>query len=69
MIICNLSTLLGKRKMSQSELARITGIRNATISALYHDKWKRIETDQMNVLCEALRCTPGELFSYEPDIK
>ena len=37
MIRILLSTRLGERRMTQSELARATGIRSQTINELYHD--------------------------------
>ncbi|MGG4156888.1 MULTISPECIES: helix-turn-helix domain-containing protein [Bacteria] len=63
MIKINISEWLGKKKMTQKELATITGIRPATISAFYHETVKRIEIDQMDALCEAFDCEPGDLFT------
>ena len=37
MIRILLSTRLGERRMTQSDLARVTGIRSQTINELYHD--------------------------------
>lgn len=37
MIRIMLSTRLGERRMTQSELARATGIRSQTINEMYHD--------------------------------
>ena len=67
MIKINVSELMGRHKMSQKELAELTGIRPATISALYHEEIKRIEIAQINSLCTALKCTPGELFTFVED--
>lgn len=61
------SDLLGKHKMTQRELADKTGIRPATISALYHETIKRIEIEQIAKLCEVFNCQPGDIFSYERD--
>lgn len=61
------SDWLGKRKMTQKQLAEMTGIRPATISAMWHGKAKRIEFWQMNELCKAFNCQPGDLFEYVPD--
>jgi len=63
------SDLLGKHKMTQKELADKTGIRPATISALYHETIKRIEIEQIEKLCEVFNCQPGDIFSYESDKK
>ena len=61
------SDLLGKHKMTQRELADKTGIRPATISALYHETIKRIEIEQIAKLCEVFNCQPGDIFSYVGD--
>jgi putative transcriptional regulator len=63
------SDYLGKLKMTQKQLADITGIRPATISALYHETIKRIEIDHIEKLCDALGCTAGELIEYRPKQK
>lgn len=61
----HVSDWLGKKKMTQKELADLTGIRPATISAMYHETIKRIEVDQIVALCKAFNCHPGELFTIE----
>lgn len=63
----HVSEWLGKKKMKQSDLAELTGIRPATISAMYHETIKRIETEQITALCKAFGCQPGDLFTYEED--
>lgn len=67
MIINNLSTLLGKCRMTQSELAKKTGIRPATINELYHDIARGISFEQLDRLCEVLNCTTSDLFEYTPN--
>lgn len=59
-----ISDWLGKKKMTQKELSDLTGIRPATISALYHDKTKRIEVEHLDKLCEVFNCQPGDLVEY-----
>lgn len=58
------SEWLGKKKMTQKQLAEITGIRPATISSLYHETTKRIDVEHIEKLCEAFDCQPGDLFIY-----
>lgn len=58
------SDMLGSHKMSQKNLSDKTGIRPATISALYHETVKRIEIEHMEKLCTAFNCQPGDLFEY-----
>ncbi|MED4903975.1 helix-turn-helix domain-containing protein [Parageobacillus thermoglucosidasius] len=63
----HISEWLGKKKWTQKQLSEITGIRPATISALYHETIKRIEIEQINELCKAFNCQPGDLMTYVPD--
>ena len=46
MIRILLSTRLGERRMTQSELARATGIRSQTINELYHDFAERVNPER-----------------------
>ncbi len=64
MIKIKISELLGRHKMTQKALADATGIREATISNLYHEVTKRIEIEHIDKLCEALHCQVGDLFEY-----
>lgn len=65
MIKINVSEWLGKKKMTQKQLAERTEIRPATISALYHETVKRIEIEHIEKLCEVFDCQPGDLFEYK----
>ena len=49
MIRILLSTRLGERRMTQSELARVTGIRSQTINELYHDFAERVNLDDLDL--------------------
>ena len=66
MVIVHLSRLLGERKLSQADLARMTGIRPNTISDLYHDIVDRVSLDALDRICEALDCSLGELLERVP---
>lgn len=65
MIINNLSTIMGKRRIKISTLHERTGISRSTLTKLYYDKTKMIELSTIDKLCLALDVTPGELFEYE----
>ena len=67
MIRIMLSTRLGERRMTQSELARATGIRSQTINEMYHDFSDRVNLDALDLICEALDCTLSDLLIYEPN--
>lgn len=62
MIRVNLSKLLGERKMKQADLAKITGIRPATINDLYHELAERISLEHLDLICEALQCELSDLL-------
>jgi len=62
MVKCNLSQLMGIKKVRIIDVARATGISRNMISALYYDKAKRIDFDAMEKLCLYFECPPGELF-------
>lgn len=57
-----LSEILGRKRMSQLQLSKETGIRYPTISALYHEKAKRIEFSHLLKICSVLNCTPADLL-------
>jgi len=67
MIKIKLSDLLGKHKMNQKTLSRLTNIRPATISKMYYEETKRIDISQINNICKALDCEVSDLFEYVPD--
>ena len=67
MIRIKLSDLLGKHKMNQKTLSRLTNIRPATVSKMYYEETKRIEVSQIDSICKALDCEVSELFEYVPD--
>ena len=68
-----LSTLLGERKWSRADLARMTGIRPNTIGDLYHEFATGIKFEHLDLICEALDCKVEDLIQVtrdeEPRIK
>lgn len=67
MIRCHLSTLLGTKKLTISEVARLAQINRSTVTALYHETATRVELPAVNALCQALGCNVGDLFEFLPD--
>lgn len=53
--------------MTQKELALKTGIRAATINALYHEQSAEISLENLDKLCEALDCTVEDILEYIPN--
>ncbi|HCA29217.1 MAG TPA: XRE family transcriptional regulator [Ruminococcaceae bacterium] len=66
MIRIYLSKLLGERKLTQNDLAQMTGIRPTTIGEMYHEIIQRVNIDHIDKICEALGCTIEELMEYVP---
>ena len=67
MIKNHLSRLLGERRISQAELARMTGIRAATINDIYHEIAIHLSVENLDRICEALNCSLDELLEYIPN--
>ena len=67
MIKLLLSTRLGERRLTQADLARMTGIRPNTINELYHELVDRVNLEHLDLICEALDCKLDELIVRVPD--
>lgn len=67
MIKILLSSRLGDRKMTQADLARMTGIRPSTINELYHEITERVNLEHLDLICEALNCSLDELIVRVPN--
>lgn len=65
MIKCNLSRMMGERKIKISELARQTGLNRNTLTLLYQESAKRIELDTLHKLCEHFDCEVQDLIEYQ----
>lgn len=62
MIKCNLSRILGEKKLKISDVSRDTRINRGTLTRLYQETAERIDLDVMDQLCVYLNCEVGELF-------
>ena len=67
MIKIKLSDLLGKHKMNQKTLSKLTNIRPATISKMYYEEIKRLDVQQLNDICSVFHCEISELIEFIPD--
>lgn len=65
MIEIRVAELMGRHKLTKKQLAEMTGIRPNTVSALWYGTAKRIDLQQLDSLCRALRCQPGDLLVYK----
>lgn len=66
MVRIHLSRLLGDRKMTQADLARMTEIRPGTINDWFHEMTPRINLEHLDKICQALDCQVSELLEYVP---
>lgn len=64
MILSNLSTILGKKKLKIADLVKNTSVTRPTLTALYYNTGKGINFDTLEALCKYLNVTPGDLLSY-----
>ncbi|MDO5436602.1 MAG: helix-turn-helix domain-containing protein [bacterium] len=69
MIINKLSEIIGRERIRRTELAKWSGVSLSTIHRLYYDQTKGIDFETLDRLCEALQCTPNDLFQYIPNKK
>lgn len=67
MVHITLSRRLGELRLTQADVARMTGIRAATINLYYHDLAEKIPKEHLDLLCDALHCGVGDLIEYEPN--
>lgn len=64
-----LSTRLGERRWTQTDLARKTGIRAATINELFHEIADRVNLEHLDLICEVLDCDISDILVREPNSK
>lgn len=67
MIRCNLSKILGQKRIKVAELARETGVNKNTIHRLYNETATRIDIEVIEKLCCYLEVDIGELFEIITD--
>ncbi len=67
MIKNNVSLLIGMRKLTIAETAKLAGLSYNTVYSLYHDETLGIEFLTLNKLCNVLECSTSDLFKHIPD--
>lgn len=58
----NLSTILGKRLLKISTVAKATGISRTTLTNLYYKRSSLISFDVLDKLCTYLKCSVSDLL-------
>ena len=66
---CNLSTLMGTKRLNIQDVFEATGLSRRTISELYHDKVTRVDYGTINKLCSFLKCEVKDLIEYTADVE
>ncbi|TCS35610.1 putative transcriptional regulator [Paucimonas lemoignei] len=66
MVKCNLSRLMGERKLKIVDVARATGLHRNMITLLYNETASRVDLDAVDKLCAYFGVSVGELFEYVP---
>ena len=62
-----LDVVMADRRMSLNELAERVGISNVNLSKLKNNKVTAVRFSTLAGICEALRCTPGDILKYVED--
>jgi len=65
MIDIKLRSLLERRSMTQSELAKRTGIRPSTISDICNNNADFIKLDFLNRILEVLKCNLNDVLVFK----
>lgn len=65
-VSCHLDAVLARRQMTLTELSRRTGLTLANLSVLKTGKARAVRFTTLTEICDALECSPGELFSVTP---
>jgi putative transcriptional regulator len=64
--VFNLKNLIDMKGMTQTELARKAGIREATMSAILNNTIKEVSVSNMEKICDTLDCAPGDFIDNIP---
>ena len=63
-IILKLDVVMADRHVSLNELADSIGISNVNLSKIKNNKVTAVRFSTLDAICEALRCTPGDILKY-----
>ena len=62
-VVCHLDELLAARGMTLVELSGRAGVTPVNLSILKNGHARAIRFSTLTAICDALRCTPGELLT------
>jgi putative transcriptional regulator len=64
MIKMKLSKFIAEKGLTQEQLSKMTGIRQASISAYVSNNFKHIVRDHLDTLCDFFDCGVEELLEH-----
>lgn len=64
---CNLSTIMGAKRLKISDVSEGTGINRGTITRLFHETYERVDKEVIEKLCVFLEVEVGDLFQLVKD--
>jgi len=67
MVRCNLSEMMGKKKVKIADVARELGLNRSTVSALYYDRAQKVDLEAIEKLCIYFSCGVGDLLKLTTD--
>ncbi len=62
-IVCHLDAVLADRGLTLTAVAEQIGVSIVNLSVLKNQRAKAVRFSTLTALCDALDCTPGDLFS------
>lgn len=69
MIVFKLRERLYERGMNQLTFSNLVKVGKNTVNAYYHGYIKRMRPEDLNKMCEYLKCPLSDLIEYIPDKK
>jgi DNA-binding Xre family transcriptional regulator len=68
MVTIHVKKMAEKRGITNAYgLQLATGLSPDVTQRLWKGRWEKISRETIDRLCQALRCQPGKLLTYEPD--
>jgi putative transcriptional regulator len=64
-VVCHLDDLLAERGMTLAALSDAVGVSVVNLSVMKNQRARAIRYSTLTAICDALACTPGDLFSVE----
>lgn len=63
-VVLKLNDIMAEQKISLQELADKVGITNVNLSRIKTGKVKAVRFSTLGMLCEVLKCQPGDILAY-----